>query len=92
MFIPFLAVIILAAIGWLRFAMISIALITIDGAICLILGQIYSPSPSIMSVQEATSNMYDVQSGIVTDYLSVDIIIVMFFLKIGKDLYFKFNK
>ena len=92
MFISFLAVIILAAIGWLRFAMISIALISIDGAVCFILKQIYSPSPNIMSVQEATSNVYDIHSGVITDYISVDIIIVMFFLKIGKDLYIKFNK
>ncbi len=81
MIFGFLATILLGIFGWLRFAIISIFLIFIDGLICTIIEGTYD-RPDVMSVQDAVSGKYQCHSGIISDYLSVDIICVMFIIKL----------
>jgi len=77
----FITTIVLGALGWLRFAVISILLIFIDGLICSLIEDTYDTS-NVISVQDAISDKYKFHSGIVSDYLSVDIICVMFIIKL----------
>jgi hypothetical protein len=76
--IGFLITALLAAIGWLRFTMIAVFFLLMECTIWYILEKHY---------------YLDVgRTGIITNYISVDVVIVLFFIKLGKDIYLKSKK
>ena len=71
--ITILAVIILGAFGFLEWAIGTIMLLCLDGAICSYIESQTYTRPEVMSVQEAIAGTHNIYSGIITDYISIDI-------------------
>jgi len=73
-----LIAVILGAVGFLEWAIGTIMLIFLDGLVCSFIESQTYVRPEVMSIQEAMSDTHNVYSGIITDYISIDISIVWF--------------